>query len=266
MLKRCTLCKKLKKYNQDKSYHLFPSDEKERRQWFSAIGRTYRDEGRLFLCSDHFSSDDFLIRKSDKSIIVRKGAIPKIASKSVQEEETNGRSLDFKQEADNMLITCITEEPRKPVNNSPAEDPSPESTVTISPSEAVIEVDCEMKGLNVKNEDTKEIQNIPDLSMNSKENTDIEETTLPESNKVSASYRDAIQSLTNLKLANYKMIQQKKKILKLVKQQQRLKNKVQYMHLLWSYLTKNNFVRVSVTGEYNSLPRNTSISGDEEDL
>ncbi|KAL3282613.1 hypothetical protein HHI36_005788 [Cryptolaemus montrouzieri] len=75
----CILCnhsKALEHKKIGKSFHRLPDDNEQRKIWLSIIGKTnFRVENNAYLCSDHFNSFDILTLPSGRKFL-RKGSLP----------------------------------------------------------------------------------------------------------------------------------------------------------------------------------------------
>ncbi|XP_063930438.1 uncharacterized protein LOC135142625 [Zophobas morio] len=75
MVKVCFMCKRPFEKASTRSYHLFPNDVSLRHEWFKKLGVEPTGARFLYLCSDHFTSDKFLIRPQGRRVL-RKDATP----------------------------------------------------------------------------------------------------------------------------------------------------------------------------------------------
>ncbi|XP_044252953.1 uncharacterized protein LOC123003944 isoform X2 [Tribolium madens] len=162
MGKICLLCRRIQEKLCTRSYHRFPSDHTERVKWFENLEIPPVFTRNIYLCSDHFDPNSFLIRPLGRRVL-KKNTRPRnmpSASKDPEFDSVRTSSSEISSEVsaktvkEVVLIThCKEETAASPLavslSSSPLAVPLSSSSATKSATESVAdeELSSEHMGL-----------------------------------------------------------------------------------------------------------------------
>ncbi|XP_044746575.1 uncharacterized protein LOC123308097 [Coccinella septempunctata] len=129
MVYKCEVCGKDKNSYPNLSFHRFPGDDEKRRIWASLLGwSSICPKKLIFICSDHFDSNDLVTRAHGKVYLKRDAnPLPQhslFESSNLSDHSSRTESSPNEQESQEkeMLISSYNADENKPDENKSDEN------------------------------------------------------------------------------------------------------------------------------------------------
>nr|XP_015837844.1 PREDICTED: uncharacterized protein LOC103314759 isoform X9 [Tribolium castaneum] len=108
MGKICLLCRRIQENVSTRSYHRFPNDHTERVKWFENLEIPPVFTRNIYLCSDHFDPNSFLIRPLGRRVL-KKNARPQTMPSICKDTDSESVKTSLSETSSEVSATTIEE-------------------------------------------------------------------------------------------------------------------------------------------------------------